>query len=378
MRAGAVEKDTLLGLLQLAQGIVEKRSLNPILSAVVLTASGGELEIQATNMEESIRARGPGEFQGDFQVAIPLSRLGDFVKELSPGPISLEVLGEGNLFKVAQGRTWAHLPLLPVQEFPTLPTRPDATLPMDRGSLLKALSRTFFSIATDSISTALKGMLMKWEDGKIVFVSTDGHRLSLVEMAHEGPNQGGLEVIIPRKGIQEIRKLLERSSDEEVRVGVVQNHFYSSTGEGEIFVRLLDAKYPSYQKVIPQDFTHRVVVARGEFAKAVRRSSLFSSDRIRGVKLEAREGSVVISSLSGGDEPFSGAAAEELEPLGFSGGEVRLGLNARYVLELVAVLEGEEVVMEAGDPLWPVKFTSPQMPDYLHIVMPLQLEEVEA
>ncbi len=375
MKAGAVEKDTLLGLLQLAQGIVEKRSLNPILSAVVLTASKGDLEIQATNMEESIKAKGSGSFQEDLQVAIPLNRLGDFVKELAPGPVNLEILEEGNLFRVSQGRVWAHLPILPVQEFPTLPLEPDVTLSISREGFLKALSRTFFSIATDSISTALKGMFMKWEEGKMVFVSTDGHRLSLVELAQEGLGQEGLEVIIPRKGIQEIRRLLERSSEDEVRVGVVQNHFYGSTEEGEVFVRLLDAKYPSYQKVIPQDFAYRMVISRGEFAKAVRRASLFSSERIRGVKLEVRDSSVIISSLSGGDEPFSGAAAEEMELLDFSGGEVRLGLNARYVLELTAVLEGEEVVIEAGDPLWPVKFTSPQMPDYLHIVMPLQLEE---
>ncbi len=377
MRAGAVEKDTLLGLLQLAQGIVERKSLNPILSAVVLTASQEQLEIQATNMEESIRARGGGSFKGDFQVAIPLSRLGDFVKELSTGSVSLEVLEDSNLFKVSQGKTWAHLPLLPTEEFPTLPPHPEVTLSVDREEFLKALSRTFFSIATDSISTALKGMLMKWEEGKMIFVSTDGHRLSLVEMDHQGAGQG-MEVIIPRKGIQEIRRLLERSSVDVVQVGVVQNHFYSSTGEGEVFVRVLDAKYPSYQKVIPQEFSHRMAVSKEDFAKAVRRASLFSSDRVRGVKLEAGKGSVVISSLSSGDEPFSGAAAEEIDLLDYSGGEVRLGLNARYVLELMGVLGGDQVVIEAGDPLWPVKFTSPEVTGYLHIVMPLQLEEVEA
>ncbi len=378
MRAGAVERETLLGLLQLAQGIVERKSLNPVLSAVVLTASGNQLEIQATNMEESIRARGTGEFQGDLQVAIPLSRLGDFVKELSPGPVNLEVLEDSNLFKVSQGKTWAHLPLLAVEEFPTLPPTPEVILPVNREYFLKALSRTFFSIATDSLSTALKGMLMKWEEGKIVFVSTDGHRLSLVEMEHSGVTQGGSEVIIPRKGIQEIRRLLERSEADSVEVGVIQNHFYCSTEDGEVFVRILDAKYPSYQKVIPQEFTHRLVVSKVDFTKAVRRASLFSSDRIRGIKLEVKDTTATISSLASGDEPFSGAAAEELELVESSGGEVRLGLNARYILELMGVLEGDQVVVEAGDPLWPVKFTSPDMPEYLHIVMPLQLEEVGA
>ncbi len=378
MRAGAVERETLLGLLQLAQGIVERKSLNPILSAVVLTTQGDQLEIQATNMEESIRARGSGEFQEDFQVAIPLSRLGDFVKELAPGPVNLEVLEDGNLFKVSQGKTWAHLPLLSAEEFPTLPPKPEVTLAMDREYFLKTLSRTFFSIATDSISTALKGMLMKWEEGGIVFVSTDGHRLSLVEMEHSGVAQGGTEVIIPRKGIQEVRRLLERSEAESVDVGVVQNHFYCATEDGEVFVRILDAKYPSYQKVIPQEFTHRLVFSKSDLTKAVRRASLFSSDRIRGVKVEVKDKVAVISSLASGDEPFSGAAAEELELVESSGGEVKLGLNSRYLLELLGVLEGEQVVMEAGDPLWPVKFTSPDMPEYLHIVMPLQLEEVGA
>ena len=376
MISNTVERDILLELFQLAQGIVERKSLNPILSAVVLSSTlEGNLEVQATNMEESLRAKAGENLSGDLKVAIPLIRIVDFIKELSPGPVSFGLSEEGNLLMVGQKKVLAHLPILSVEDFPILPPVPDVTFPMNRGVLIEAFSKVFFSIATDSISTALKGLLIKNIDGGVAFVSTDGHRLSLLEVKGPEISQGNLELIVPRKGIQEMKRLLDRSSGEQVQLGVAQNHLYAATERGEIFVRLLDAKYPNYQKVIPQEFTAKVVLSKESLQKAVKRASLFSSDRLRGVRMEVGPKGIRILSMVGSDEPFSGSALEELELIGFSGEEVKLGLNARYVADVLSVLDGEEVTIEMGSRLWPVKFTSKDDPGYLHIVMPLQLEE---
>ncbi len=376
MTFSTVERDTLIELLQLAQGIVERKSLNPILSAVILSSTPeGNLEVQATNMEESLRVKTRDKLDGDIKVAIPLVRLVDFIKELSPGAVSLGLSEEGALLTIGQEKAWAHLPILSTEDFPVLPPTPDITFPMNREVLLRVFSKVFLSIATDSISTALKGLLVKKINGGVAFVSTDGHRLSLLKVEHSEMPQGSLELVVPRKGIQEMGRLLERSAEEQLQLGVTQNHLYAATERGEIFIRLLDAKYPNYQKVIPQEFTAKVVLSKEYLQKAVRRASLFSSDRLKGVRMEVGSQRVRISSMAGVDEPFSGSAVEEMDAIEFSGEEVKLGLNARYVVEVLSVLDGGEVVMEMGSRLWPVKFTSQEAPDYLHIVMPLQLED---
>ena len=376
MTLNAVERDVLLEVLQLAQGIVERKSLNPILSAVVISStSDGNLEVQATNLEESIKIKTKNKINSDMKVAIPLTKLVNFVKELSPEVVSFGLSEEGNLLTIGQEKVWAHLPILPTEDFPVLPPTPDITFPMDREVLLRAFSKVFFSISTDSISTALKGLLIKQTEDKVAFVSTDGHRLSLLTVEYPNTPLRDLELIVPRKGVQEMRRLLESSTEEQIQLGVTQNHLYAATEKGEIFIRLLDAKYPNYQKVIPKEFTTKVILPKEHLQKAVRRASLFSSDRLKGVKMEVGPQNVIVSSITGEDEPFSGSAVEEISTIEFYGEETKLGLNARYVMEVLSVLDGENVTIEMGSRLWPVKFTSQESSDYLHIVMPLQLED---
>gem|GEM_PF-794184 len=379
MHIGSVEQNIMLDLLQLMQGIVEKKSLNPVLSTIILSTSSEDntFEIQATNMEESIKVRSHGDFNNTTRFAIPFTRLGDFVKELSSGPINLEIEDEANLFKVAQGRATAHLPLLSLEEFPTLPTPPDTTLSLSKVAFLKVLSKVSFSIAIDSISTALKGLLIRKKGATITFVATDGHRLSLLENEYERLPQGELEIIVPRKGIQEVKRFVSKSVEDTLEMGTVHNHLYISTDRGEIFVRLLDAKYPNYEKVIPQEFTSKAVISREELIRSVRRASLFSSDRVRGIKLRFSEGSLLISSIVSPEEPFSGSAQEEVDLIEFDGEKVELGLNARYILDVLVEVDDDRVVMEMGNSMWPVRITAPGTPEYLHVVMPLQLEEME-
>ena len=377
MKIGTLERNTLLNLLQLAQGIVEKKSLNPIFSTIVFSTLPAEdtIEIQATNMEESLKVRDQGKFDSAVRFAVPFIRLGDFVKELVGGDISLEIEDDAKLFKLTQGKTTARLPLLSPDEFPTLPPPPDTTLPLDKEVFLKAISKVSFSIAVDSISTALKGLLIKKTEDLITFVSTDGHRLSLLKDKYESMPQGDLEIVVPRKGMQEIRRFIGKSTDDTLNMGTAHNHLYVSTGIGEIFVRLLDAKYPNYEKVIPQEFTSKAALSREDLMRAVRRASLFSSDRVRGIRMKFTQNALVTSSIASADEPFSGSALEEIDLIEFHGEEVELGLNAKYVLDVLAELEDSQVVMEMGNSLWPVKITAPSMPEYLHVVMPLQLEE---
>ncbi len=370
-----VERETLLDLLQSAQGIVEKRSINPILTAVIVASSEGELSVQGTNMEESIRVRAKGGFEGDIYVAVSLSRLVDFVRELSPGPVGIEFSEEGHLLTVSQKKAQAHIPVLSVEDFPVLPPPPDVTFPIERGVLVEALSKVFFSIAVDAMSTALKGLFVKKTEDGIAFVSTDGHRLSLLEMEYTDLPYGEMGLVVPRKGVQEIRRLVEKSKGDTALLGVVQNHLYVSTEKGEIFVRLLDARYPNYQKVIPKEFSTKVILNREALAKAVKRASLFSSERSMGVKAEIGSDGIRVSSMVTAEEVFEGSAVEEVEVLEFSGEPIKIGLNAKYVQEVLSVLDGQQVCMEMGTRLWPVKFTSEDSPGYLHLVMPIQLEE---
>jgi len=317
------------------------------------------------------------EVKEEKEFALSAKRLAEFVRELPELPVKLSIEKDA-VVQLYVGKISATFPLIDMEDFPTLPQVPEETILLSREGFLDAVEKVYFSIATDSVSTALMGMLFKKEGEKVYFVSTDGHRLSVVEKVFEGVQEVNFEVIIPRKGVQEIKKILEKKIEEDtVMVGFSDNHFYMRVGNVDFFSRILDAKFPNYERVIPQDYSRSFTINSSDLIKATKRVSLFSDDKIKGVKIEylPGEGKVVLTSVKSSESTFTGSAKEELEVLEAEGDSLTFGLNSKYLIEALNAFESSEIRFYLGDSLWPIKLEAQPSEGYIHVIMPITLEE---
>ncbi|MGC8754146.1 MAG: DNA polymerase III subunit beta [Thermosulfidibacteraceae bacterium] len=370
------DKGSLLSALQLVQGVVEKKSINPILSSIVIeTSSDDQVTIEATNLEESIKIAIWAEVYSNFKVAIPFRRLTEFVRELPDLPIT--VTSDGNLLNIEVEGIKASFPTMDLEDYPGLPEEPTELVQIGREFLISSIGKVDFSIAKDAVSTALMGMLFKKEGSTISFVSTDGHRLSLVEDSSRGLEVSDFEILLPRKGVTEILKILEKKVEEDVvYFGTSSNHFFMKVGSVKFFTRLLDAKFPNYKRVIPTDFERSFVVNKSDMMKAVKRVSLFSDDKIRTLKIHflPEEKKLILVSVKPSGDTFIGVASQEIYVENATGTELTFGINGRYLMEALGAFDSEKVRFELGDPLWPIKLST-DGENYIHVVMPVTLEE---
>ncbi len=373
------DKGSFLGALQLIQGIVEKKAINPILTSIVIETIGDDtLVIKATNLEESMIIQMWSEIHEPINTAVSAKKLAEFVKELPDMPLTLSTSQDTTTMQIEVGSIRASFPLLDLEDFPELPSIPEDTVLLNRDAFLDALEKVSFSIATDAVSMPLMGMLFKKEGNFLSFVSTDGHRLSLVEKNVEGLGGEDFEMIIPKKGVQQIVKILEKKVEvDSVEVGFSENHFYMKAGNVQLFSRVLEGRYPNYRRVLPEEFDKEFVISSQEFMKAARRVSLFSEDKTKSIRIEFNpdEENIVVSSVITPGTAFSGAASQTVEIAECKGTSFVFGLNAKYLMEALNAFDSEYVRVSTGEALWPVKLTSDEVPDYVHVIMPLKLEE---
>ncbi len=371
------DKNSLLSALQLVQGIVEKKAINPVLTSVVFETAEDSIFIKATNLEESLVVQSWAEIHEPLKVAVSAKRLLEFVRELPDMPINIYTTEAGTL-ELSVEKIKANFPIFDVEEFPDLPLPPENTIFMNKDAFLDALDKVYFSIATDAVSMVLMGMFFKKEGSLVSFVSTDGHRLSLVEKDMGEVEGEDFEVIIPRKGVQEIKKVLEKKVEvDSIEIGFSGNHFYMKAGNVQIFTRVLDGKFPNYKRVIPEEFDKEFVVASKELMKGAKRVSLFSEDKVKGVRIEFKpdESCIVLSSVVSSEAGFVGSAVQEIEIEQARGTPFVFGLNAKYLMEALDAFDSEFIRIHTGENLWPVKITSDEVQDYIHIIMPLKLED---
>ena len=371
------DKNSLLSALQLVQGIVEKKAINPVLTSVVFETAEDSIFIKATNLEESLVVQSWAEIHEPLKVAVSAKRLLEFVRELPDMPINIYTTEAGTL-ELSVEKIKANFPIFDVEEFPDLPLSPENTIFMNKDAFLDALDKVYFSIATDAVSMVLMGMFFKKEGSLVSFVSTDGHRLSLVEKDMGEVEGEDFEVIIPRKGVQEIKKVLEKKVEvDSIEIGFSGNHFYMKAGNVQIFTRVLDGKFPNYKRVIPEEFDKEFVVASKELMKGAKRVSLFSEDKVKGVRIEFKpdESCIVLSSVVSSEAGFVGSAVQEIEIEQARGTPFVFGLNAKYLMEALDAFDSEFIRIHTGENLWPVKITSDEVQDYIHIIMPLKLED---
>ncbi len=384
-----VAKKDLLKIVARMQGVAERKSTMPVLANVLLAVDGpNAMRLAATDLYLSLQGRVSAEVSKPGSVAVSAKDLFERVKMMPDGPVVIATQDNATTTLKASGSARRYtLRGMPGDDFPPLPQPAEGspTLALDVDVLSELIQKTHFSISTDETRAHLNSALFEWEGDTVRMVTTDGHRLSKVDVKVTG-RQASATMLIPLKAIHELRRLC----DEMLAEGPVTNAegekkkpelLITQSGSSAFFqgagmtfsVKLVDAQFPPYSQVIPQGADKTVRAPRVAFADALKAVSVAASERTGGVKLTLTKGSMRITSES----PESGDGFDEI-PVEYAGPNMSIGFNAKYFLDVLASISDEEIEVSLSgelDPavLRPAGATTKSDRQFLAVVMPMRI-----
>jgi DNA polymerase-3 subunit beta len=359
----------LLGI-QKTLGIVEKKTTIPILNNVLLKAEDNKIKIVATDREISLISEYEADIIEKGDVTVSAKKIYEMIREIQGETVSF--VEKNNTVKISCQRAFYKISGLPAEDFPLVSDDQDVDFLKINGSVIKDLiNKTSFAMATDETRRNLNGVFLETAiEGSynlLRMVATDGHRLSLSKSVPlESRLSMGKGIIIPRKGLLEIKKIVDENK--EVDIGVVKNLFIVKADNTVLRVSLVDADYPDYKKVIPTEKGISVVLDKEVFLHALRRMSVVSSERYGGVILSFSKGKLTLNSTN----LDVGEATEEID-IDYEGDLVDCGFNVNYLMDAVAVVDKDQVLFEVGIGLKPSVIKQVDDDSYLCIIMPLKI-----
>ena len=369
----SIEKDVLLRGLSRIQSIVEKRTTIPILSNVLIEGDEGRIFLTATDLEVGMRAYYPASTKTPGKIALSAKKLYEIVREFPEKEICFKVL-ENFRVEIHCEKAIFKLAGISPEQFPKFPdVDEESSFPVNAQNLKKMLDETSFSMSNDDSKYNLNGIFFHstQEEEKTYFslVATDGHRLAMAKTASKIPEIEQLKkgVIFPRKGVMELRKVIE-DTETELIFGFSDNNAAILNNEITLIIRLVDGEFPEYKKVIPPASGPFAVIPREPFLKLVRRVSTLASEKSRGVKISFSSGQTDVSSSN----PEFGEARENMD-IDYAGEDVSIGFNARYLLDILNSQDCEYIRFQMNDNLSPGLILPLENQDCLAVVMPMRL-----
>jgi DNA polymerase-3 subunit beta len=369
-----IEKSDLVTLLIKTQSIVEKRNTMPILVNILLQAESDKLKVFATDLEVSLTDEVKVKVKTPGKVAVDAKHLFNIIKELNEDWIELKKK-ENNWLEIKQNKSVFNIVGIAPEEFPIFPSYTTKEFVKINSDVLKdMIDKTIYSVSNDETRYHLNGVYfeqIKDKDGiKYRMVATDGHRLSIIDRKMDGVNELALSggVIIPRKGLHEIKKALESIDGETVELAVEGPQLIFKHGNTLLMVRLIEGRYPNYQQFVPQKLKNTAQASREILMASLKRVSLLSNQKSKGVTLALSKGALKITS----NNPELGDAKEELE-IDYSGDEFKIGFNAKYIMDILNSIEDEDVKIELNDQLSPGIIRPQSDMQYTCVVMPMRI-----
>lgn len=369
-----IDQARFLSALSLAQTVADKRSTMPVLANVLLRASGEDSVVcSATDMMISLTETIPAEVKKSGSLTVGVRHLHGVVKTLPSGDLGFKGL-ENHWAQITARKSEFKLMGMPEGDFPELPDpktsgkgKKAVEFATITGHILSDLiNKTEFSVSTDEARVNLNGVLLESDGTTATMVSTDGHRLTKYSRPMEGLtlDKG---IIIPRKGMVEIRRVLDRIPG-EVEVGVGDQHLFLRAGALLLSVKLNNVKFPPYQQVIPAGHKREVTVGRAELVGALRRAEVMAPEKTATVRLRLSEGTLELTA----DNPDLGVAHQELS-VELEGEPLEAGFNARYLMHALEVMDGDEVKLQFQKELDPCVIKPADETDFLGVVMPMRI-----
>lgn len=368
----SIERSALLKALNHVQSVVERRNTIPILSNVLLSAQGDSLKLTATDLDIEIAESASAEVERGGQTTAPANYLYDFVRKLPDGSaVKLDVNGDDPRLFISAGKSRLHLPILPAGDFPSMPSDGFETKfeiePTEFGRLI---DKTRFAISTEETRYYLNGIFLHTIDSdgqKLRAVATDGHRLALADHPAPKGSVGMPGVIVPRKTINELKRLLDDASD-LVEISVSPQKIRFALGDAVLTSKLIDGSFPEYARVIPKNNSKKLKIPNKAFAEAVDRVATVSAERSRSVRLALDKDKVTLTV----NNPDAGVATEDLAAE-YRDDALEIGFNARYLLDVAQQIEGESAVFELADSGSPTLVRDEADEAAIYVLMPLRV-----
>ncbi len=351
--------------------VVDKKNSRPILTNCLVKCVGQKLELIATDLEVSSKIILNAKVENEGSFCINSKNIADILRELPNEELVMNVDGNNMLNLTCKNINYSLL-ITSADEFPQLGFQnQNSEFRLKTKQIAHIINKTSHAISTDETRLYLNGIYLQLTDGKLRSVAIDGHRLALLDTNEFiGENKFLVDgVIVPRKGISELKKIADSYPDDEVSISLDDSFmFVNAKNEYFLSIRLIAREYPKYQTVIPSKTTNRFHIDRNAILNAVKRIRILSNEKTNGVKLNIRPGELVIST----NHPALGQATEVL-PIAYEGKATEIGFNAKYLIEGLSVLNETDVTFEFNNELLPVVMKADDLPEFLGIIMPLKL-----
>lgn len=359
-------REALLKPLQAVIGVVERRQTMPILANVLLSARDGQLAITATDLEVELVATTELDVEAAGEVTVPGRKLLDICRALPEGA-SVSLSQSGEKVTVRSGRSRFTLTTLPAAEFPTVEDiAADTTIDVPQTTLARLLEKTHFSMAQQDVRYYLNGLLLETGGSHLRSVATDGHRLALCQVDLDDGSLPEKQVIVPRKGVLELQRLMSGEGDVALALGA--NHVRIQLDGIRFTSKLIDGRFPEYDRVIPKDPGNTLSSDRETLKGALQRTAILSNEKYRGIRLVVRDGGLTLQAHN----PEQEEAEEEVE-VGYEGENMEIGFNVNYLLDALGAIEAEQVTLAFVDANSSCLMREPGNDDCKYVVMPMRL-----
>lgn len=338
----------------------------PILSNVLMIARDGQLSITATDLEVELVAQAEIDAETGGEITVSGRKLLDICKALPEGS-DIHISLSGEKLSIRAGRSKFNLATLPAAEFPVVEDiKAGQTISVSQEALGRLIEKTHFSMAQQDVRYYLNGMLLETGGQHLRAVATDGHRLALCQVELDGADLEEQQVIVPRKGVLELQRLLTGEGDLNIELGA--NHIRIQLEGIRFTSKLIDGRFPEYDRVIPKESTNELKANRGEFRSALQRTAILSNEKYRGIRLVIRDSGVLLQAHN----PEQEEAEEELE-VEYSGEDIEIGFNVNYLLDALGAVEGDDVTLSVQDSNSSCLIRQPGNEDSTFVVMPMRL-----
>ena len=361
-------QDKVLAVLQSVSGIVERRHTLPILANVLIRKTGNALQLTTSDLEIQIRTTAElGGDTGDFTTTVGARKLIDILKTM-PGDQTVSLENNQSKLILKGGKSRFTLQTLPAEDFPLVQEAANfgPAFSVPQKTLKTLLSQVSFAMAVQDIRYYLNGILFVAEGKKLTLVATDGHRLafSSADLEVEVPKQ---EVILPRKTVLELQRLL-KDEDTPIEMRFAGNQAKFSFSGMEFVTKLVEGKFPDYNRVIPKNHKNSVTLGRATLLASLQRAAILTSEKFKGVRMDFEPGVLKIAANNTEQEE----ASDELE-VDYTGEPIEMGFNVTYLIDALANLAQETVRIELQDGSASALITVPDLAGFKYVVMPMRI-----
>jgi len=364
----SISRESLLAPLQLVADVVERRQTLPILANILLVVEQQQLSLSGTDLE--VELIGKVTLEGDCEpgeVTVPAHKLKDICNNL-PNGTQIDISLDGQKLNVKAGRSRFSLATLPAQDFPALDEASDGlALSLPQSDLRHLLERSRFAMAQQDVRYYLNGMLLEVRSDLLRTVATDGHRMAMCSLPATVETTETVQVIVPSKGVAALVKLLSSAQD-NIDLCIGKNHIRASTGVFSFTSKLLDGKFPEYERVIPKGGDKHLLISRQGLSEAIKRTAILSNEKLRGIRLLLSDGLLKLQANN-----LEHEEAEEELSIEYSGEALDVGFNERYLQDVLGVMESAQVQLVLSDSSSSALMQEAGESDSLYVIMPMRI-----